>query len=147
MNNNDKDLLKQAVELSCNCPRSATAYSVGAVVVTAAGEVFTGYSRQTAPHNHAEEEAVLKAQAAGADMRGGAIYTSMEPCTHRKSKPLSCTAIIIREGFSKVVYAVAEPPNLAQCCGAATLREAGIETVHIEGFEDEVARINAHILA
>lgn len=139
--------LRQAVELSRMCPRSATAYSVGAVIVTREGDLFTGYSRETGPSNHAEEEAVAKALAAGANLEGAAIYTSMEPCTHRKSKPVSCTQLIIDNGFARVVFALPEPPFLAKCEGCTTLRDAGVEAAHLPGLEREVERINAHITA
>lgn len=57
----DRTRLLQAIGLSLKCPPSDKAYSVGAVLVTRDGQVFTGYSRETAPDNHAEEEAILKA--------------------------------------------------------------------------------------
>lgn len=134
-----------AVAESRKCVPSPTAYSVGAVIVTADGSIFTGYSRETAPHNHAEEEAVIKAEKAGADLQGAAIYSSMEPCTHRKSKPISCTQLLIGRGFLRVVFAIGEPPHLANCDGCETLAEAGLEVVRIEGFDKEVEEINRHI--
>lgn len=57
--------MEQAITLAAQCPPSKGAYSVGAVIVTEDGQVFTGYSRETAPTNHAEEEAILKAIRAG----------------------------------------------------------------------------------
>ena len=48
--------LRQAIAEASKCPKSDTAYSVGAVIVAANGKVFTGFSRETAPNNHAEEE-------------------------------------------------------------------------------------------
>ncbi len=123
-----------------------TAYRVGAVVVTATGQVFSGYTHETGPLNHAEEEAVAKADVAGADLRGAAIYSSMEPCTHRKSKPLSCTALIIERGFAKAVYALEEPSALARCEGHQRLAAAGLEVCRIGDYDAEVLAANSHIL-
>ncbi|MFR5872076.1 MAG: hypothetical protein ACLUEV_11220 [Alistipes sp.] len=67
-----------------------SSYSVGAVAVTASGQA-TGYSRETAADNHAEEEAILKAEKTGVSLKGGVMYSSMNRVP-RKSKPLSCSA-------------------------------------------------------
>lgn len=141
----DRKYLAWAVAESRKCAPSATAYSVGAVVVTRDGRTFAGYSRESAPHNHAEEEAIIKAEQAGADLRGATMYSSMEPCTHRRSKPLSCTGLIIARGFARVVYALPEPPHLACCDGCETLGQAGVEVVRIDDFDAEVEKINSHI--
>ncbi len=142
----DRQLLFEAIELSRKCVPSPTAYCVGAVVITADGSKFTGYTHETGPAKHAEEEAIAKAEAVGAQLHGAAIYSSMEPCTHRVSKPISCSRLIIEKGFSRVVYALAEPPELAQCQGYQMLSEAGLEVVHVPELGAEVRRINAHIL-
>ena len=43
------------------CTPSPAAYSVGAVIVSGEGnELATGYSRETEPHQHAEEAALAK---------------------------------------------------------------------------------------
>ena len=70
--------MEQAITLAAQCPPSKGAYSVGAVIVTEDGQVFTGYSRETAPTNHAEEEAILKAIQAGSRLTGATVYSSME---------------------------------------------------------------------
>ncbi|MCD8073374.1 MAG: dihydrofolate reductase family protein [Alistipes sp.] len=142
----DGELLAAAVETSRLSPPGDTGYRVGAVVVTADGRRFEGYTHETGPADHAEEAAVSKAEAAGCSLAGATIYSSMEPCTHRKSKPESCTDLIFRKGFAKAVYALAEPSALAPCQGHARLREAGLEVVRQGGFDREVARINVHIL-
>ena len=137
--------LRQAVALAFDCPRSDSAYSVGAVAVTAAGQVFTGYSRETAADNHAEEEAILKAEKAGVSLKGGVMYSSMEPCSTRKSKPLSCSALITAHKMARVVFAVHEPDHFVQCRGAAVLEEAGIEVSVIGDLAAEAMLANAHI--
>lgn len=138
--------LRRAVELAACCPVSASAYSVGAVVVTAQGEVFTGYSRETAPDNHAEEEAIRKALRQGVSLEGAVMYSSMEPCSTRKSKPLSCSALIIQHKMSRVVFAAYEPDRFVTCCGASVLKNAGIEVVVLEELAQEALHSNVHIL-
>ena len=113
----DRTRLLQAIGLSLKCPPSDKAYSVGAVLVTRDGQVFTGYSRETAPDNHAEEEAILKAEQAGATLEGATIYSSMEPCSTRRSKPRSCSALIIDRRMKRVVFAVREPDRFVRCRG------------------------------
>src|SRR5580693_5475418 len=54
--------LREAIELSRRCPPSETAFSVGAVLVSDAGDVIaTGYSRELDPKDHAEEVALARA--------------------------------------------------------------------------------------
>lgn len=138
--------MQMALEASRECVPCATAYCVGAVVVTAAGQVFSGYTHETGPANHAEEEAVAKALAAGADLHDAVIYSTMEPCSTRSSKPRSCTQMIIEHGFGRVVYAFKEPLCFVQCQGDRLLREAGIEVDVMDGLAQEVVVINSHII-
>lgn len=57
----DRGHLQRAIELAQRCPVSPTAFSVGAVIINAEGGVLaTGYSRETDPHDHAEEAALAK---------------------------------------------------------------------------------------
>ena len=89
----DEDLryLAQAVAEGLRCVPSRTSYCVGAVVALPDGRSFTGYTHETSPTHHAEQEAIRKALDAGAELRGAAIYSSMEPCSQRKSEPESAT--------------------------------------------------------
>ena len=125
----DEDLryLTQAVAEGLRCVPSRTSYCVGAVVALPDGRSFTGYTHETSPTHHAEQEAIRKALDAGAELRGAAIYSSMEPCSQRKSEPESCTQLILRHGFARVVFALYEPDRFVCCRGALTLREAGLD--------------------
>lgn len=142
----DQKYLQMAVDESRKCVPAAGSYSVGAVIVTADGSLFAGYTHETGPHNHAEEEAVAKAESAGANLRGAVIYSSMEPCSTRASKPVSCSQLIVQKEFRRVVYALGEPPVFVDCCGAAMLADAGIEVVHLPELAQQVREINAHLL-
>ncbi len=141
----DRLRLRQAIEASRQSLPCATSYRVGAVIVTRKGEIFTGYTHEHSATHHAEQEAVVKALAAGADLRGGAIYSSMEPCSRRASEPESCTQLIIRLGFAHVAFALYEPDRFVDCRGALTLREAGIDVRTYPDLGDEVRTVNAHL--
>lgn len=138
----DMELLQRAIDISRLCTPTATAYCVGCVIVAADGQIFEGYTHESGPHNHAEEEAILKALAAGADLAGATIYTSMEPCSTRKSKPVSCCELILHHKMLRVVYALAEPDLFVRCDSTAILRSAGVEVVVPDGFAEQVAAIN-----
>lgn len=143
----DKDLryLAQAVAEGLRCVPSRTSYCVGAVVALPDGRSFTGYTHETSPTHHAEQEAIRKALDAGAELRGAAIYSSMEPCSQRKSEPESCTQLILRHGFARVVFALYEPDRFVRCRGAQTLREAGVDVRVYPELAEGVRRANAHL--
>lgn len=136
--------LRAALDESRRCTPAAGSYCVGAVILTTNGDRFTGYTHETSPTHHAEQEALKKAVAAHAELRGATIYTSMEPCTTRKSEPESCTQLILKYGFKRVVFACYEPSKFACCEGACTLRQAGVEVRVYPELADEVLRINSH---
>lgn len=141
----DIHYLREAIAESRRCTPCNTSYCVGAVVVTSDGQIFRGYTHETSPTHHAEQEAIAKALAAGAELRGASIYSSMEPCSKRSSEPESCTQLIIRHGFSHVAFALYEPDCFVCCRGALTLREAGINVRYYRSLEDEVRAVNAHL--
>jgi len=141
----DLRYLRMAVEESRRCEPCATCYCVGAVVVTPDGAVFRGHTHETSATRHAEQEAVAKALAAGADLRGASIYSSMEPCSQRASEPESCTRLILRHGFAHAAFALYEPDRFAACRGALTLREAGVDVRHCPELAEEVRAANAHL--
>ncbi len=121
-------------------------YRVGAVIITTDGQEFDGYTGENDPRNHAEEEAVNKALKAGANLDGATIYSTMEPCTTRESKPESCTDLIIRPGIRRVVFALREPDRFVRCDGVGRLTGAGVEVCEIESLAPDVIHINSHIL-
>ena len=118
---------------------------VGAVILTTDRKIFTGYTHETSPTHHAEQEAILKALAAGVELPGATIYSSMEPCSERKSEPESCSELIIRHEFRRVVFALYEPDCFVCCQGALNLRRHRIEVSVDDTLSDQVRTINAHI--
>jgi 5-amino-6-(5-phosphoribosylamino)uracil reductase len=144
----DRARLAEAIELSRSCPPSSTAYSVGAVIVDASGRVIaTGYSRQSDPRDHAEEAALASLDPADPRLRDATLYSSLEPCGIRRSRPRTCAQRIIEAGIPRVVFALREPPLLADGHGADELAAAGVEMVEIHELADDVRAVNAHLLA
>lgn len=141
----DRRLLRQAIDASRRCTPSPSCYCVGAVIRTRDGRLFCGHTHETSPTDHAEQAAIRKALDAGADLRGAAIYSSMEPCSRRASQPESCTALILRHGFARVVFALYEPDRFVACRGALTLREAGLDVRCYPDLGADVLAVNAHL--
>ncbi|WP_248961643.1 deaminase [Sphaerisporangium perillae] len=140
--------LGETIELSRRCPVSATAFAVGAVVVAGDGTVLaTGYSREGDPHDHAEEAALAKIARDDPRLASATVYSSLEPCTTRASRPRGCTELIIAAGVPRVVFAWREPDLFVDCTGAETLREAGVEVVEIPALGAAVREVNAHLFA
>ncbi|MHB1434458.1 MAG: deaminase [Streptosporangiaceae bacterium] len=142
----DRHWLAAAVELSRACPPSETAFSVGAVLVDPGGSVIaTGYSREGDPRNHAEESALAKAAAAGADTAGATMYSSLEPCLTRVSRPVSCARLIAATGIRRVVIAWREPPVFQPGGGAEWLERHGITVVEYPELAAAARAINEHL--
>jgi diaminohydroxyphosphoribosylaminopyrimidine deaminase/5-amino-6-(5-phosphoribosylamino)uracil reductase len=141
----DTHWLAAAIECSRLSPPAPDHYAVGAVIVGADGRVLaTGYTGETDPHYHAEEAALAKL--AGADLTGATIYSSLEPCTTRRSRPRSCAALIVDAGLRRVVFALREPPVFADGRGIEHLRAAGVEVLELPSFGPMVVEINEHVL-
>ncbi|WP_243774934.1 dCMP deaminase [Actinomadura barringtoniae] len=160
----DLEWLRLACDLAALCPPSQTAFSVGAVIVGMDGqEIVRGYSRENDPHDHAEESALKKAAVedpalkkaapkkaalarTAADLRGTTIYSSLEPCGERKSRPLTCTDLILRAGIGRVVFAWREPSLFVEGQGVERLLAAGVEVVERPELADLARLPNAHLL-
>jgi riboflavin biosynthesis pyrimidine reductase/pyrimidine deaminase RibD-like protein len=145
----DERYLRLAIELSRQCPPSGTAFSVGAVIVGEDGELLaTGYSREQAGRDHAEEVALRKA---GHDprLRHATLYSSLVPCAARASRLVTCVQHIVQAGIPRVVYAWNEPPTFVP--GASTnpaaqeLRAAGAAVVQLPDLADAAAAVNTHL--
>jgi len=139
--------LRQAIALSRRCPPSPAAFSVGAVITGAGGEVLaTGYSREHDPHDHAEEAALARLPAGDPRLAGATLYSSLEPCRFRASRPRPCAELILAARIPRVVIAWLEPPVFAPGGGAAALRAAGVTVAEAAGLADEARAVNAAVL-
>jgi diaminohydroxyphosphoribosylaminopyrimidine deaminase/5-amino-6-(5-phosphoribosylamino)uracil reductase len=137
--------LAEAVALSRRCPPSASAFSVGAVIVCGGEVVARGYSREESPVEHAEETAIRRARAAAVDLTGATIYSSLEPCASRASGRTACCDRIAAAGLRRVVFASVEPPLFVPGRGAERLRALGIEVLQLDELAAEVRAVNAHL--
>jgi diaminohydroxyphosphoribosylaminopyrimidine deaminase/5-amino-6-(5-phosphoribosylamino)uracil reductase len=155
----DRHWLLEAISLSRCCPPSATAFSVGAVLVGADGTVLsTGYSRECTPADHAEEVALARIGLPGAaplgsagtrnglDLAGATMYSSLEPCASRASRPTPCADLIIASGIGRVVIAWREPPIFVSGGGAVRLRQAGLAVIVVPELAGSARAVNAHLL-
>jgi 5-amino-6-(5-phosphoribosylamino)uracil reductase len=139
--------LRQAIELARRCPPSPTAFSVGAVIVAADGTpLATGFSRERDLRDHAEEVALAKLRPDDPRLAGATIYSSLEPCGVRASRPRPCADLIITAGIPRVVYAWHEPPLLAVGGGAEMLQRAGVSVTEIPELAAEAREMNAHLI-
>ncbi len=139
--------LRRAIELSRQCLPSQTAYSVGAAIVAADGTLLaTGFSRETDPYDHAEEVALAKVLPGDSRLPMATLYSSLEPCGARSSRPCSCSQLIIAAGVRRVVYAWREPPLLAAGGGGRQLRAAGAIVIEVPELAPEARQVNVHLI-
>jgi len=142
----DQRFLRWAVELSRLCPPSASAFSVGAVVVGEDGEVLaTGFSREQEDHDHAEEVALRKL---GPDprLRHATLYSSLVPCGARASRPVTCVGHIVAAGIPRVVFAWREPRLFTDGEGAEQLLAAGVAVTELPELAGRARAVNAHLI-
>lgn len=138
--------MRRAIELSRRCSPSAEAFSVGAVVVAEDGtELATGYSRETDESVHAEESALAKIPHDDSRLGNATIYSTLEPCSVRKSRPVSCTQHILHAGIPRVVIAWREPTLFVDGEGAEILTAAGVEVIELRDLADEARAANDHL--
>jgi diaminohydroxyphosphoribosylaminopyrimidine deaminase / 5-amino-6-(5-phosphoribosylamino)uracil reductase len=143
----DRDWLSLAIDLSKQCPPSESAFSVGAVIVDEHGtEISRGFSRER-PHAHAEEAALEKLAPDEEGLPAATMFSSLEPCTRRRSSHRTCCDLIIEAGIKRVVIAWREPPTFVpDAHGVQALKAAGIEVVEYPELAKAAAEINAALL-
>ncbi|MFE1590919.1 dihydrofolate reductase family protein [Streptomyces sp. NPDC058737] len=144
----DRYWLEVACELAGLCPPSETAFSVGAVVVAADGsELARGYSREGGdPVVHAEEAALAKLDPSDARLAGATVYSSLEPCARRASRPAPCARLILDAGVRRVVTAWREPDTfVAGADGSGVLAAQGAVVVVLPEYEEAAKAPNRHL--
>lgn len=146
----DHHWLALACDLAAECPPSRTAFSVGAVIVAADGtELARGHSREAGdPVVHAEEAALAKLDPADPRLASATVYSSLEPCAHRASRPKPCARLILDAGVRRVVTAWREPDTfVAGADGSGLLAGQGVEVVVLGEYEERAMAPNQHLLA
>ncbi|MFJ6727778.1 dihydrofolate reductase family protein [Streptomyces sp. NPDC091281] len=145
----DRHWLALACELAAACPPSRTAFSVGAVVVAADGtELARGHSREDGdPVVHAEEAALAKIDPADPRLPTATVYSSLEPCVRRASRPAPCARLILDAGVRRVVTAWREPDTFVpDADGTGLLTAAGADVLVLPAYESQAKAPNQHLL-
>jgi diaminohydroxyphosphoribosylaminopyrimidine deaminase / 5-amino-6-(5-phosphoribosylamino)uracil reductase len=126
--------MRRAIALAAHAVgRSNPNPAVGAVVLDASGAIVGEGATQQAGGAHAEIEALT---AAADRARGGTLVVTLEPCRHL-GRTAACTEAILAAGVRRVVYAVADPHDVA-AGGAEVLAGAGVD-IEANVLVDEVA--------
>lgn len=145
--NQDLRWIRRAIDLAALCPPAAGAYSVGAVIVGEDGtELAAGYSRESDPHEHAEEAALAKLPAEDPRLARATIYSTLEPCSQRRSPRTPCAQRILAAGIPRVVMAWREPSLFVDdCVGYEHLVEAGVTVVELPELASAAKAVNSHL--
>ncbi|MFH8534683.1 dihydrofolate reductase family protein [Streptomyces tendae] len=144
----DRHWLALACELAELCPPSDTAFSVGAVVVAADGsELARGYSREGGdPVVHAEEAALAKVDPDDPRLVRATVYSSLEPCARRASRPAPCARLILDAGVRRVVTAWREPDTfVAGADGSGVLTAGGAVVLVLAEYAERAKAPNRHL--
>ncbi|MEU6687985.1 dihydrofolate reductase family protein [Streptomyces sp. NPDC046832] len=144
----DHHWLALACALAERCPPSDTAFSVGAVVVAADGtELARGHSREGGDAVvHAEEAALAKLDPADPRLPGATVYSSLEPCARRASRPAPCARLILDAGVRRVVTAWREPDTfVTDADGSGLLAAQGVEVLVLPEHEERAKAPNRHL--
>ncbi|MFI1046740.1 dihydrofolate reductase family protein [Streptomyces griseoruber] len=144
----DRHWLALACELAAACPPSATAFSVGAVIVAADGtELARGHSREAGdPVVHAEEAALAKLDPADPRLATATVYSSLEPCARRASRPKPCARLILDAGVRRVVTAWQEPDTFVTAAdGNGLLTAEGVDVVVLPEYAERARVPNLHL--
>lgn len=123
----DITFMRRALALALrSCGHTRPNPPVGAVVVK--GGRIVGEGRHVrCGCDHAEVAALKLAIRRGADLRGAAVFVTLEPCS-RPGRVGACCDALISAGVSKVVWAVPDPNPKNAGRAARVLRRAGIVT-------------------
>ncbi|MFC7819402.1 dihydrofolate reductase family protein [Streptomyces sp. NPDC057367] len=144
----DRHWLALACELAELCPPSQTAFSVGAVVVAADGtELARGHSREGGDAVvHAEEAALAKTGPGDPRLATATVYSSLEPCARRASRPAPCARLILDAGVRRVVTAWREPDTFVPGAdGSGVLAAQGATVVVLPDYEGRAKAPNRHL--
>lgn len=144
----DRSRLALAIEESLFCPPSATAYSVGAIVVAEDGaELARGHSREGGdPSVHAEEAALAKLDPNDPRLPGATLYSTLEPCSARASRPVPCAQLVRASPIRRIVIAWREPARfVADCQGVELLEQAGATVLECPELAPAARAVNAHL--
>ncbi|KAI4135314.1 MAG: hypothetical protein LQ347_000767 [Umbilicaria vellea] len=151
--------MRLAISLAKKSPPRPSNFRVGAVLLDQEQNkiLATGYTLELPGNTHAEQCCLQKIAAAhnvseeavGESLPSKTvIYTTMEPCGMRLSGNVACVERILQArkagtgGIRTVYVGVTEPEKfVGENTGRARLEAAGVEYVHVAGFEQEILEI------
>lgn len=147
--------MRLALSLATKSPPKPTNYRVGAVMVdTATNEVLaTGYTLELPGNTHAEqcciEKLAQKYTVTGTHLGEAlpdavALYTTVEPCSHRLSGNKPCVERILEVGnrIRTVYVGVQEPETFVSGNSSRRrLEDAGIEVRPVKGLERDILEV------
>lgn len=144
----DFALMKKAFIEASNCKVAEGAFSVGAILATMDRVVLaTGYSRELGEHWHAEEVAIKKAGHDLTLLNNCILYCTLEPCGDRRSRPTSCSQLILNNNIPVVFFATKEPTSFIDAPrGIGILTANGVQVQQLDGFDDRFNEQNGHIV-
>jgi 5-amino-6-(5-phosphoribosylamino)uracil reductase len=97
---------------------------------------------------HAEEAALAGIDPADPRLAGATVYSSLEPCARRSSRPTPCARLILDAGVRRVVTAWREPDTfVAAADGSGVLAAAGAEVVVLPELAERAQAPNRHLLS
>ncbi|MFE6776477.1 hypothetical protein [Streptomyces sp. NPDC057702] len=142
----DRAWLALACRLARECPPSATALSVGVVIVAADGtELARGHSRERDPRDHAEESALGKLAVDDPRLATATVYASLAPCSRRRSRLRSCTRLLAEAGVSRVVTARLDPAPPGAPPHEAGQLAVGMTVLVLPEYAPAALAPNAHL--
>ncbi len=140
----DTQRMDRALELAAGVRASTPPNPwVGCVVETADGSLYEG-ATQPVGGPHAEAEALAAARAAGADLRGGTAWVTLEPCSHHGRTP-PCADALVDAGLARVVVALEDPDPQVAGAGLSRLRDAGVDVTVGVGAPAAVALLAPYL--
>lgn len=133
----DRDFMQQALDLaSKGAEKVSPNPMVGAVVVKKGKVLGQGYYRRYGGP-HAEVNALRGVSAKA--LRGATLYVTLEPCVVFEGKKTgSCSELLVKNGFRRVVVAGKDPHPAVAGRGLRFLRRHGVDV--LVGLEREQAR-------
>lgn len=124
----DNEYMLRAVELAKRGIGAVNPNPLVGAVITRNGQILAEGWHERCGGLHAERNAIKNfyENHPGENLKGAAIYVTLEPCCHYGKTP-PCTEAIIENGFQKVIIGSDDPNLLVAGKGIQILRDAGIE--------------------
>ncbi len=117
------------------------------MVAADGSELARGHSREGGDAVvHAEEAALAKIAPDDPRLVRATVYSSLEPCARRASRPAPCARLILDAGVRRVVTAWREPDTFVTGPdGSGVLAAGGADVVVLPAFEARAKAPNRHL--